>query len=211
MRVAGAVVLGVAVVGCGANGGDPVAGQQIPAAPDGSSPSGDVAPSGDAGGSEPAGDAAGSASSGDTGASAPAGDAGGSMQSGGGSGGGGGGSGDDHARKVGLPKSIRIPEIGEQAFKDGVAAACGSPDGAPDCLTVTYVTEDDPGKCGAVEWVSVPEKDSNGNGESIVQRGATITATVFTCPQPADTTTEPPPDDGAASASDTPAPETASP
>jgi hypothetical protein len=198
IRLAGAVVLGVAMVGCGANGGDPVAGQQVPTAPDESAPPADVTQSGGAGGSaDTDGDQSGGGESGDDGPGD--GESGGS--GGGGSGSDGSGSGDsrgDHGRKVGLPESIRIPEIGEQAFEDAVVAACGSREGAPDCLTVTYVTVDDPGKCGAIEWVSEPEKDSSGNGESIVRRGARITATVFNCPEPDGTTTAPP---------DTPEPE----
>jgi hypothetical protein len=156
-------LLGSALVACGANGGDPVARRQIPAADPGGSGS-------DGGGSD-----------------------------GGGSDGADAGSGDDHARKVGLPKSIRIPEIGQQAFEEGVAAACGSKDGAPDCLTVRYETVQDPDHGCGFEWESDPPKESAGDGTaSTVQRGATLTATIFTCP--ADS---PAPDDG--STSDDPA------
>jgi hypothetical protein len=83
-----------------------------------------------------------------------------------------------------LPKSIRIPEIGQQAFEQGVAAACGSKDGAPDCLTVTYLTVSDPDHGCGFEWVSDPPKVSVDEGLAAdVQRGSTLTATIFTCPE----------------------------
>lgn len=186
----GAVVLGLVVVGCGTNGGDPVARQQVPVV-DSSQP--DMNGTAAAEVDPPAG-------SDQTGSDGTGSDGTGSGQT---------GSGGDHARKVGLPESIRIREIGEAAFKDDVTAACGSPNGADGCLTVSYVTEDDPGKCGAVEWVSVPDKVSDGNGESTVERGSTITATVFTCPEPGDTTTPAP--DTSEPAPETSEPETASP
>lgn len=176
MALIGTVLLAGALAACGAHGGDPVAGQQIPAGatrseqPDGA-------------GADRSGTADGSEGSGPDGSA--------SQESGSGQGGG-SGSGDDNARKVGLPKSIRIPEIGEAVFKDAVIRACRSPNGATDCLTVTYTRVDDPDKCGNVEWESDPPKESLGDGEAIVQRGATIAATVFTCPPPDSGTTEPP-------------------
>jgi hypothetical protein len=174
VRFATAAVFVVAVAGCGAKGGDPVAGQQIPPGPTDSP-------------QQPA----------DSGS-----DQGGSDSGRGGS--------DDHARKVGLPESIRIPEIGQQAFEDGVTAACGSKDGAPGCLAVTYVASPDPDGC-SFGWVSDPPKTPTPEGtDSIVRRGSHITVTI--CPQPGDTTSpaagdtmSPAPDDGEMSTSDSPA------
>ncbi len=183
---AAAAVLGAAVVGCGANGGDPVAGQQIPAGPAADSPqqAGDPGSGGgaDQGGSD--------------GADSGGGGSDGSDQGGSGAGGGsGGGSGDDHARKVGLPKSIRITEISPPDFQNSIAAACGSKDGAPGCLTVTYRTVADPDNVCHFAWESDPPASPTGeNAVSVVQRGSHITATIFTCSQPGDTTS-PPPDD----------------
>ena len=134
MTLLGAVLLGGVLVGCGANGGDPVARRQIPAADGGSAGSASAAGSGDSGssGSDPAGSGGSGSGSGSL--------------SGSGSGGGasGQGSGDDDARTVGLPKSIRIPEIGQEAFEQAVVTACGSRNGAPGCLTVTSRTNPTP-------------------------------------------------------------------
>lgn len=168
IKFAAATVLGVAVVGCGANGGDPVAGQQIPAAPaDSPQPSG----------SSDSGSAAG----------------------GSGGGGGGSGSGDRGGRKVGLPESLRISEVGQPEFEDSVVAACGSKNGAPGCLTVTYRPGDDPDDC-SFGWVSDPPKSSTSeNNVSAVKRDSSIFVTI--CPQPDDTMspapedTSPAPDD----------------
>jgi hypothetical protein len=196
-----AAVLAVAVVGCGANGGDPVARQQIPAGP-ADSPresmgSGSGAGSGAGSNAGPEADSAGGRSDGS--------DQGGS----GGGGGAGSGSRDDHARKVGLPESIRIKEIGPEAFVASVVAACGSKDGAPGCLTVTYRTVADPDQC-SFGWESDPPKSPTPEGtESVVRRGSHITVTI--CPTPDDTTspapadtTSPAPGDEQASTSDSP-------
>jgi hypothetical protein len=205
-------VLAALLAGCGANGGDPVAGGGLPAPGE----SGSVTTSGptmvpdDPATSSGADDAGSGSNGGGSGGSSDGGGSGGNGSGGNGSGGG-GKSGDDHGRKIGLPKSIRIPEIGEQAFRDGVVAACGSPDGAPGCLTVTYRTVDDDGTCGFV-WESDPPKVSDGNTNSIVPRGARITATISTgCGQPDDTTTSPPADDSASTSDTSTAPEVSDP
>jgi hypothetical protein len=112
---------------------------------------------------------------------------------------------------VGLPKSIRITEISPQDFENSIAAACGSKDGAPGCLTVTYKTVTDPDQACGFSFVSDPPAVSaDGSGEWLVQRGSSITATIVTCPDP-DATTSPaagdtvaPAPDSGMSTSDTP-------
>ncbi|HEY6745642.1 MAG TPA: hypothetical protein VI357_07975 [Mycobacteriales bacterium] len=208
MTLLAAVLLGAALAGCGANGGDPVARRQIPAADPAGSDAGGSGMSDD--GSSAPGDSDSSAASepGSAGADPAEGSGSSSGGSGNGSGGGGKGSGDDHARKTGLPKSIRIPEIGQQAFEQGVVAACGDKNGAPDCLTVRYETVQDPDHGCGFEWTSDPAKESTSDGlESIVPRGATLTVTIFTCPAPDESGSSATPDDSAAPDGSEPTPE----
>jgi hypothetical protein len=186
IKFAAATVLAAGVVGCGANGGDPVARQQIP-------PGQTDSPQQPA---ESAGPSSGDGSDGS--------DQGGS---------GDGGSGSvKHDRKVGLPASIRITEISPQDFENSIAAACGSKDGAPGCLTVTYVIITDPNRACGLTWSSdPPASPTDEGGVSTVQRGSHITATIVTCPEPDDTTSpapedtmSPAPDDEQMSTSDSP-------
>jgi len=190
IRFASAAMLAAAVVACGANGGDPVAGQQIPAGPAASDSGSDQGGSGgmDSGG----------------------GGSDGSDQ--GGSGGGGGSGSVKHDRNVGLPESIRITEISPQDFENSIAAACGSKDGAPGCLTVTYHIITDPDRACGITWMSEPPAvPTDEGGVSTVQRGSHITATIVTCPDPGETTSpapddtmSPAPDDAQMSTSDSP-------
>lgn len=187
IRFAAVAVFAAAVVGCGANGGDPVAGQQIPAGPAGSpqQPAGSAGANSDGVGSQ------------------------GADQDG--SGGGGSGS-VRHDRKVGLPESIRITEISPRDFENSIAAACGSKDGAPGCLSVTYEIVTDPGRACGLTWTSDPPAVPTGEGGvSTVQRGSHIAATIVTCPEPEVTTTPAPggtvppaPGEGEMSTSDSP-------
>lgn len=211
MTLLAAVLLGAALAGCGANGGDPVARRQIPAADPAESDAGGSGLSDD--GSSPPGDSGDAPEPGSSGADPAAGSgsaSGDGSAKGSGDGGSGKGSGDDHARKTGLPKSIRIPEIGQQAFEQGVVAACGDKNGAPDCLTVRYETVQEPDHGCGFEWTSEPAKESTSDGlESIVPRGATLTAKIFTCPAPDESDSSAAPDDSAAPGGDgsEPAPE----
>jgi hypothetical protein len=170
IRFAAAALFAAAVVACGANGGDPVAGQQIPPGPT-ASDAGTGADSGSDSGSDAGSDA-------DSGRS--------------GSGGGGSGA-VKHDRKVGLPQSIRISEISPQDFENSIAAACGSKDGAPGCLTVTYEIVTDPDRSCGLTWTSDPPAvPTDEGGVSTVQRGSTINATIVTCPEPEDTSSPAP-------------------
>jgi hypothetical protein len=200
IRFAAAAVLAMAVAGCGANGGDPVAGQQIPAGPTASD-------SGSDSGSDSRSDSGSDAGT-DQGGS-------GAMDSGSGGSDGGGGSGSvKHDRKVGLPESIRITEISPQDFENSIAAACGSKDGAPGCLTVTYEIITDPNRACGLTWMSEPPAvPTDEGGVSTVQRGSHITATIVTCPEPEETTSpapddtmSPAPDGEQTSTSDSPSP-----
>jgi hypothetical protein len=176
IRFAAAAMLGVAVVGCGANGGDPVARQQIPAGPTDSPQQPTDADAGSGSGS---------------GSGSDQGDSDGTDSSRGG----GSGSGAGPARKVGLPASIRITEISPQDFVNSIVAACGSKDGAPGCLTVTYQIITDPNRACGLTWMSEPPAvPTDEGGVSTVQRGSHITATIVTCPDP-EQTTSPAPDD----------------
>jgi hypothetical protein len=180
VRFAAGALLAVAVVGCGANGGDPVAGQQIPAGQaDSSQPS-------DSGMDQSGTDQSGSDQSGSDQSGS---DQSGSDQSGSDQSGSGGGSGSgQHDRTVGLPKSIRITEISPQDFENSIAAACGSKDGAPGCLTVTYEIITDPNQACGLSWTSDPPAvRTDEGGVSMVQRGSRITATIVTCPDSEDT------------------------
>lgn len=191
IRFAAAMVFAMAVVGCGANGGDPVAGQQIPAGQASQQPADAGSGQGGSGGEDSSATGSGGSDQGSPDR---------------------GSSGDDHARKVGLPESIRITEISPVDFENSIAAACGSKDGAPGCLTVTYEIITDPNRACGLTWTSDPPAvPTDEGGVSTVQRGSHITATIVTCPESGDTTSPAPgdtmapaPDDGDMSTSDSP-------
>ncbi|HEY7103690.1 MAG TPA: hypothetical protein VH573_18785 [Mycobacteriales bacterium] len=203
IRFASVAMLAAAVVACGANGGDPVARQQLPAGPAASDSGSDQGGSGgmDSGGS--GSDGSDQGGSGDGGSD-------GSDQ--GGSGGGGGSGSVKHGRNVGLPESIRITEISPQDFENSIATACGSKDGAPGCLTVRYEIITDPDRACGLTWSSDPPAvPTDEGGVSTVQRGSHISATIVTCPDPDETTSpaaedtmSPAPEDDEMSTSDSP-------
>jgi hypothetical protein len=113
---------------------------------------------------------------------------------GGGSPGGGGGGGDGGGRP-GVPSEITLPELDRDHLRAAVRAVCGSPDGAPGCLTVEYVGSGDPNAPGcSFSWHATPRETFGDDPSSaVVVRGATIVGTT-TCDTDSPTPTDSPTD-----------------
>jgi hypothetical protein len=119
-----------------------------------------------------------------------------------GDGGGGGGGG-----RRGVPSEITLPELDRDSLRAAVERVCGSPDGAPGCLTVRYVGAGDPTAPGcSFSWhADPPETFGDDPSSATVTRGATITGTT-TCDTDGATPTDPPSTDDSGSGSDSAGP-----
>jgi hypothetical protein len=126
-------------------------------------------------------------------------DSGGGGSSGGGGGGGGGGAlggqggGGGGGGRPGVPSEITLPELDRDSLRAAVERVCGSPDGAPGCLTVEYVGSGDPTAPGcSFSWHATPRETFGDDPSSAtVARGATIVGTT-TCDTDSGTPTDSP-------------------